>query len=107
MANTSIAEESTLKKRNGVTPVAKLVSFNMRPETLLIDRKLEQLNTLLMCSYGIGRDWFEEIGQDNRDALVWLASDLAGDIGRAFDTLQSQQAEARVANRAGEDHHHG
>ncbi|PZQ77768.1 MAG: hypothetical protein DI563_02480 [Variovorax paradoxus] len=107
MANTSIADKSTPKKHNGVTPVAKLASFSMRPETLLINRKLEQLNTLLMCSYGIGRDWFEEIGQDNRDSLVWLASDLAGDIYRAFETLQSQQAEAEVAIRAGGDHHHG
>lgn len=94
MTTRSIAADAAPTKREGVTPITNLKPFNMRDETLLIDRKLEQLNTLLMCSYGIGRDWFEEIGQDNRDTLVWLASDLAGDIGRAFDTLQSQQAEA-------------
>lgn len=93
MAEKIVAADAAPTKRKGVTPVTNLKPFNMREETLLIDRRLEQLNTLLMCSYGIGRDWFEEIGQDNRDTLVWLASDLAGDIHRAFDTLQSQQAE--------------
>lgn len=93
MATKIVAAKATPTKREGVTPVTNLKPFNMRAETLLIDRKLAQLNTLLMCSYGVGRDWFEDIGQDNRDTLIWLASDLAGDIHRAFDTLQSQQAE--------------
>lgn len=45
------------------------------------DEKLNQLRSLLACCYGVGSEWFETIGVNHRENLLWLASDLAEDIG--------------------------
>lgn len=50
-----------------------------------LENKLTQLNSLLMCCYGVGQEWFEEIGTTHRDNIMWLASDLARDCGRLVE----------------------
>lgn len=44
------------------------------------DEKLTQLRSLLSCCYGVGAEWFETIGSNHRENLLWLASDLAQDV---------------------------
>jgi len=44
------------------------------------DEKLTQLRSLLLGCYGVGAEWFEAIGSNHRENLLWLASDLAEDI---------------------------
>jgi hypothetical protein len=66
-------------KRQPPSP-AVVVERHADASLLRADEKLIQLRTLLWCSYGVGVDWFEEIGQDNRDTLLWLCSDLAEEI---------------------------
>lgn len=47
-----------------------------------LQNKVTQLDALLAICYGVGADAFDSIGREHRDSLVWLASDLAGDIDR-------------------------
>jgi DNA-directed RNA polymerase specialized sigma24 family protein len=51
----------------------------------LLENKLSQLHALLSSCYGMGSDWFEEIGPRRRDMMMWIASDLTRD---AEDLLQ-------------------
>lgn len=44
--------------------------------------KMAQLQSLLWSMYGVGKEWMDEIGSENRDNILWLASDLAEDIAR-------------------------
>ena len=47
--------------------------------------KLTQLSSLLYCSYGVGAEWFEEIGAEHRDNILWLCSDLAQEVRRLME----------------------
>jgi hypothetical protein len=42
-----------------------------------LENTLERLNSLLWCCHGTGDGWFEEVGEQHRDNLLWIASDLA------------------------------
>jgi len=64
----------------------------------LLDNKLEQLNTLLFGMYGNGADWFEAIGPEYRDNLVWLASDLASDCQKLYLATSASRS------KSGPDH---
>ena len=46
------------------------------------EEKMAQLQSLLWSMYGVGKEWLDEIGSENRDNILWLASDLAEDIAR-------------------------
>ncbi|SEK15167.1 MULTISPECIES: hypothetical protein [unclassified Variovorax] len=50
----------------------------------LLENRLEQLNALLLSFYGNMNGWFEEVGPDRRDRLLWIASDLAQDAAALF-----------------------
>ena len=50
----------------------------------LLENKLTQLNALLACFYGEEDDWFEQVGPERRDKLLWLASDLAREAEALF-----------------------
>lgn len=52
-----------------------------------IDRRLTQLNALLMSCYGGGQENFEELSPQGRDQLLWLASDLAIEAQQKFELL--------------------
>jgi hypothetical protein len=56
-----------------------------------IEKKLLQLDTLLNCCYGNSAEWFDEIGKDNRDVLLWIAADLAGDIRVTHRSLMNSR----------------
>lgn len=47
----------------------------------LLEKKSSQLQSLLTCCYGDCSEWFDAIGAVHRDNIMWLASDLADDIG--------------------------
>lgn len=42
-----------------------------------LENTLEKLNSLLWCCHGTGDGWFEDVGEQHRDNLLWIASDLA------------------------------
>jgi hypothetical protein len=52
-----------------------------------IDRRLAQLNSLLMSCYGGGQENFENLSPVHRDRLMWLASDLALEVEQKFELL--------------------
>lgn len=52
-----------------------------------IDRRLTQLNALLMSCYGGGQENFSDMSPHGRDHLMWLASDLAIEAQQKFDLL--------------------
>jgi len=53
-----------------------------------MDNQLTKLNSLLMCMYGVGADWLEQVGPTHRDNLLWIASDLAQDCARLWESQQ-------------------
>lgn len=56
-----------------------------------IDRRLAQLNSLLMSCYGGGQENFENLCSVHRDRLMWLASDLAVEVEQKFALLSGSQ----------------
>ncbi|MEJ1169571.1 hypothetical protein [Variovorax sp. CCNWLW235] len=48
----------------------------------ILENKVSQLQSLLSCCYGDGGEWFEVIGARHRDNIMWIASDLADEVGR-------------------------
>ena len=60
---------------------------NQQDAVDILENKLTQLRSLLSCCYGDWSEWFEGIGGQHRDNLMWLASDLAGDIARLAQEL--------------------
>lgn len=48
-----------------------------RPHAL--ECKLSQLAALLSGCHGFGAEWFEEMGPEARERIMWLAADLAKD----------------------------
>lgn len=48
----------------------------------ILENKVSQLQSLLSCCYGDGGEWFEVIGARHRDNIMWIASDLATEVGR-------------------------
>ena len=48
----------------------------------VLENKLSQLQSLLSCCYGDGGEWFEVIGARHRDNIMWIAADLATEVGR-------------------------
>jgi len=53
----------------------------------ILENKVSQLQSLLSCCYGDGGEWFEVIGARHRDNIMWIASDLATDVGRLSQEL--------------------
>lgn len=70
--------------RNTPIPVD---ATNQQDAVDILENKLTQLRSLLSCCYGDWSEWFEAIGGQHRDNLMWLASDLAGDIARLAQEL--------------------
>jgi len=51
---------------------------NSRPKyPTELENKAAQLRALLSMCFGVGRQAFDEIGDSNRDGIMWLAYDLA------------------------------
>ncbi|OAK57022.1 hypothetical protein A3K87_03800 [Variovorax paradoxus] len=47
----------------------------------LLEKKLSQLQSLLKCCYGdCCSEWFDAIGVELRDHVMWIAADLAEDV---------------------------
>jgi hypothetical protein len=58
------------------------------PDALdILENKLTQLQSLLSCCYGDWSEWFDGIGARHRDNIMWIASDLADDVGRLAQEL--------------------
>ena len=53
----------------------------------ILENKVSQLQSLLSCCYGDGGEWFEVIGARHRDNIMWIASDLADEVGRLSQEL--------------------
>lgn len=53
----------------------------------ILENKVSQLQSLLSCCYGDGGEWFEVIGARHRDNIMWIASDLATEVGRLAQEL--------------------
>lgn len=47
--------------------------------------KATQLRALLTYCYGVNQAAFEELEPEQRDSILWLAGDLAGDIEDLID----------------------
>lgn len=58
-----------------------------------ISRRLAQLRSLLYGCYGFGAEWLDSMGEERRDNILWMASDLAEQIGADFDKLRRLSAE--------------
>jgi len=57
-----------------------------RPDySLELQNKATQLRSLLSICFGLGRQAFDEIGDENRDGIMWLAYSLAEDIERIVE----------------------
>jgi hypothetical protein len=63
-----------------------------------LENTLEKLNSLLWCCHGTGDGWFEEVGEQHRDNLLWIASDLARE---AVGLFQESAGELRTGSRTG------
>ncbi len=48
----------------------------------ILENKLTQLQSLLSCCYGDCSEWFEGIGEQHRDRIMWIAADLATEAVR-------------------------
>jgi hypothetical protein len=58
------------------------------PDALdILENKLSQLQSLLSCCYGDWSEWFDGIGEQHRDNIMWIASDLADDVARLAQEL--------------------
>lgn len=53
----------------------------------ILESKLTQLQSLLSCCYGDCSEWFEEIGERHRDKIMWIAADLAAEVGQLSQEL--------------------
>lgn len=87
---------SAIKEREAAatpagTPAAKPGFWKFRSDKDAWDAscKLSQLRSLLMVMYGNGAEWFECMGMEHRDNLVWIASDLAEAIGELMEEEES------------------
>lgn len=56
----------------------------------ILENKLTQLRSLLSCCYGDWSEWFDGIGEQHRDHLMWLAADLADEISRLAQEILSR-----------------
>lgn len=56
-----------------------------------LENTLEKLNSLLWCCHGTGDGWFEEVGEQHRDNLLWIASDLAREAVGLFQAMPNDQ----------------
>jgi hypothetical protein len=48
----------------------------------ILENKVSQLQSLLSCCYGDCSEWFEGIGEQHRDKIMWIAADLATEAVR-------------------------
>lgn len=76
------APAGTPRKQAIDSSPSALTSFRSQEECEVASTKCTQLSALLTCMYGVGQQWFDDIGTQHRDTLIWLASDLATDIER-------------------------
>ena len=53
----------------------------------ILENKLTQLRSLLSCCHGDCSEWFDAIGAQHRDNIMWIAGDLAEDAERLFQEL--------------------
>lgn len=53
----------------------------------LLEKKSSQLQSLLSCCYGDCSEWFDAIGAVHRDHVMWIASDLAGEVAELAQQL--------------------
>ena len=81
-ATTTKSTPALLDKRLEEKCRTMLASVGMDHPDDRVSNKLSQLRSLLMSMYGVGAEGFQKIGPRHRDHLLWLASDLAEDIGR-------------------------
>jgi len=53
----------------------------------ILENKLTQLQSLLSCCYGECSEWFDAIGAEHRDNIMWIAADLASDASLLFQEI--------------------
>lgn len=53
----------------------------------ILENKLTQLQSLLSCCYGDWSEWFDAIGAQHRDNIMWIAADLATDAAQLSQEL--------------------
>ena len=59
----------------------------------ILENKVSQLQSLLSCCYGDCSEWFEGIGEQHRDKIMWIAADLATEVTRlSQEVLKGTQA---------------
>lgn len=53
----------------------------------ILENKLTQLQSLLSCCYGDWSEWFDAIGAQHRDNIMWIAADLATEAAQLSQEL--------------------
>jgi hypothetical protein len=53
----------------------------------ILENKVSQLQSLLSCCYGDCSERFEGIGEQHRDKIMWIAADLAAEVGELSQAL--------------------
>lgn len=91
-------------KQGATAPTAQTEDHPIaRPYSL--ECKLLQLKALLNGCYGFGAEWFEEMGPDSRERIMWLAADLAKDAHRLHQQAMRDRAAADgIAHGGGARH---
>lgn len=59
--------------------------------TDLLENRLEQLKSLLLCCYGDDAPWAQGACEKHRDNLIWIASDLANEAAELFKRCHDER----------------
>ncbi|MNK72912.1 hypothetical protein D3C87_923990 [compost metagenome] len=65
----------------------------------ILENKLTQLRSLLSCCHGDCSEWFDAIGAQHRDNIMWIAADLVDDAERLFQQLATCPEQSNASNR--------
>jgi hypothetical protein len=75
-----------------------MASATTKAKPSAFDRKIEackkayQLEQLLNTLYGKPEEFFEEMGRECQETLIWLAADLACDIKAFVESVETAPA---------------